>query len=706
MEKILEALAALLPIASLIQNLLGFTEETSKAIAALINASWVAIGLYYLKKVHTRYINSQTAKNLQPQFDYGSIQDATQYYIPTQFQNVSPTKEDEPADSDDIGIKTNAIPHFLKKAFNKKDRKRFYIILADSGMGKTTFMVNLYMQYVSFWNRHRDKNIDIKLFRLGNKETLSLVKEIKREKAINTILLLDALDEDPYILPQNETISDEEAFRQRVDEIIEATQHFREVVMTCRTQYFPGQENDPYELRVKRPDGGGYYIFKKFYISPFETGEVKQYLNKKYPFWKIWQRKKKQNAAQIIKNSPKLTVRPMLLSYIDDLLTEEEDTPPSYDTTYAIYEALIEKWLIREAKKRKYLKEQGAFIKNLRELSQHAALVIYQKHLDKTGLFLTKEEALTIAKTHNIQLKPNEVTGQSLFTCDGQSSWKFAHKSILEFFIAQHANKELSFFLKLAENGFAGMDMVKFFYSEIGRFVLVQDGEYKQDNYTAKVNSFLIGKTPVTQQQWQAIMDKNPSHFKGANHPVEQVNWYDAVEFCNKMSEKYGLEACYTIDKKTQDPNNKSDYDNIKWLVTFNPQAKGFRLPTEAEWKFAAQGGNQSKGYEFAGSDKIDEVAWYEKNSKKSTQAVAQLNANELGIYDMSGNVWEWCYDWYDTLPQKFLENPTGPTKGEYKVLCGGSWYNGSTYCRLANRISPDADDRSYDIGFRICLSL
>ena len=201
-----------------------------------------------------------------------------------------------------------------------------------------------------------------------------------------------------------------------------------------------------------------------------------------------------------------------------------------------------------------------------------------------------------------------------------------------------------------------------------------QDNEVQEDEnpaHNVTLNTFYIGKYPVTQAQWRAVMNTNPSHFKGDNLPVEQVSWEDAVEFCHRLSKLTG---------------------------------KTYRLPTEAEWEYAARGGQQSKGYKYAGSNNIDTVAWYDKNSGSTTHPVGQKNPNELGLYDMSGNVWEWCNDWYaaDYYKNSPANNPTGPTSGTSRVLRGGSWRSYAQRCRSAYRDNFTPSIRDRNRGFRL----
>ena len=196
-----------------------------------------------------------------------------------------------------------------------------------------------------------------------------------------------------------------------------------------------------------------------------------------------------------------------------------------------------------------------------------------------------------------------------------------------------------------------------------------------KEEYVITLDSFYIGKYQVTQKEWISIMGNNPSKFKGDILPVESISWNDAQDFINKLNQKTG---------------------------------KNYRLPTEAEWEYAARGGNKSRGYEFAGSDKIGEVAWYCDNSNSKTHEVGTKLPNELGIYDMSGNVWEWCNDWYDEnyYRNSPSNNPKGPDSGTYRVLRGSSWGNYYYKCRSAYRdyVSPNIYYVSF--GFRLALDL
>ncbi len=184
-------------------------------------------------------------------------------------------------------------------------------------------------------------------------------------------------------------------------------------------------------------------------------------------------------------------------------------------------------------------------------------------------------------------------------------------------------------------------------------------------------NDYYIGKYEVTQALWKAVMGKNPSNFKGDNLPVEQVSWDDCQEFINKLNKITG---------------------------------KKFRLPTEAEWEYAARGGKKSRGYQYSGSNNLSDVAWYKDNSDSRIHTVGSKQANELGIYDMSGNVWEWCQDRWGYYSSSSQTNPIGANSGSDRVRRGGYWGEYDD-CRLSCRFSTAPSSRFMNLGLRLILS-
>ncbi len=240
-----------------------------------------------------------------------------------------------------------------------------------------------------------------------------------------------------------------------------------------------------------------------------------------------------------------------------------------------------------------------------------------------------------------------------------------------------------------------------------GTFIMGTDNKYTgiaARNVT--ISSFYMGEYPITQKEWVRIMGNNPSTFIGDNRPVEGVTWYDAVLFCNKFSMESDLTPCYLIDEDTPDPSNINECDRFKWKVTIDWEADGYRLPTEAEWEFAAKGGILSRGYKYPGSDNIDEVAWYNLMSQKQTHDVGLLKPNELGLYDMAGNVFEWCWDWCAEYPSYDETDPRGASKGAYRNMRGGSWSSDDEDCMVLHHDGAEPDEDRYGfIGFRIVKS-
>ena len=208
---------------------------------------------------------------------------------------------------------------------------------------------------------------------------------------------------------------------------------------------------------------------------------------------------------------------------------------------------------------------------------------------------------------------------------------------------------------------------------EGGTFQMGSDADSReQPVHTVTLDSYAIGQTEVTQALWTAVMgDNNPSNSIGDNLPVEKVTWNDCQAFIMKLNQLTG---------------------------------KKFRLPTEAEWEYAARGGKESKGYKYSGSNNIDDVAWYRSNSNSNTHEVGTKKANELGIYDMSGNVWEWCQDWFGSYTSTAQSNPTGASSGTYRIFRGGGFWFTADNCTVSYRNGDQPTNKDYRLGFRLAL--
>ena len=210
-------------------------------------------------------------------------------------------------------------------------------------------------------------------------------------------------------------------------------------------------------------------------------------------------------------------------------------------------------------------------------------------------------------------------------------------------------------------------------YVSGGTFIMGGDDSSDQmPTHSVTLSSYYICKYEVTQALWRAVMGSNPSKFKGDNLPVEQVSWNDCQTFINRLNSYTG---------------------------------RNFRLPTEAEWEFAARGGNYSRHYKYSGSNYIGDVAWYTDNSGNRTHPVGTKQANELGLYDMSGNVWEWCSDWYGSYSSYSQSNPTGATSGFGRVERGGNWCGLARYCCSSHRSYYAPGNSFDDLGLRLVLS-
>jgi formylglycine-generating enzyme required for sulfatase activity len=248
---------------------------------------------------------------------------------------------------------------------------------------------------------------------------------------------------------------------------------------------------------------------------------------------------------------------------------------------------------------------------------------------------------------------------------------------------------------KKPESGF--VDEKGMVFVEGGAFEMGDTFGDGRDNerpvHQVTLSDFWIGRYAVTFEEYDAFCaatGKEKPEDEGwgrVNRPVINVSWNDAVAYCNWRSEREGLEKVYQINDEKVEAN---------W------QAKGYRLPTEAEWEFAARGGRKSKGFEYSGGNELDPVGWYEPNSEGRTHPVGQKLPNELGLYDMSGNVWERCWDWYGDYSPNPQTNPKGPDTGDYRVIRGGSCYSSDYVSRVAYRDDYYPYNRYYYDGFRL----
>jgi hypothetical protein len=399
-------------------------------------------------------------ESLKPYFSPTDVDRATRYYIPTRFQNVSPSADDEPGKGHLAAAKQPLMPLFLNESFHRAHADtKYYLILADTGMGKTTFLINLYLRYVSKPINNlisRSSLPKMRLFPLGSPDIWSDINEIEDKR--NTILLLDAFDEE--VIPGDDYVA-------RMNSIIQATTEFDHVVITCRTQFFPTDR--------EIPDDTGYatfggeqetYRFQRIYLSVFDERDIKRYLQKRFPLWKP---RKRKRSLQLVKKIPDLVMRPLLLTYINDLVEVES----AFENTYEIYDVLIDKWVQRESKKRGIRKKYGTeseYAGLLLRFSQDLAVDLYMNRERRGGYFITRDEVISdprglqIVDATDYGMSDLEIRSKSLLNRNADGQYKFSHKSILEFFLAKELVSNPAFRLNF---DFSGMSFTRKLYREM-----------------------------------------------------------------------------------------------------------------------------------------------------------------------------------------------------------------------------------------------
>jgi len=242
-------------------------------------------------------------------------------------------------------------------------------------------------------------------------------------------------------------------------------------------------------------------------------------------------------------------------------------------------------------------------------------------------------------------------------------------------------------------------------------FIFVQGGTFQWGSSNVTVSSFWMDKHEVSQGEWLAVMKVNPSQGfgEGTFYPVYRINWFSAIEYCNRRSLRDGREPCYSYDDYGSNPYYWPQGWNTDWynhtLVSCNWNANGYRLLSDMEWRFAAKGGIHSQGFTYSGSNDLDTVAWYALNSGNATHPVGSKAANEIGAHDMTGNVWEWTWDIWDTsYSPGNVTDPHGPLYGNYRLTNGGSYNTAVQYCPISwYNCGGHATDLYWNVGLRVC---
>lgn len=382
-------------------------------------------------------------------------------YIETQFLSTPPHEFDEPNKATTATTR-EPMDKFCDRIFKENNpNERVYMVLAGSGMGKTTFMVNVFCRYVKQNMTRKGMNLDIRLLRLDDEKVLDDIKKISEDGSIKpekTILLLDALDENRY------ASGNFVEFKQKLEDAMEP---FGLVMITCRDQFFDNEKSIPTSTSwVSVTKDKNLISYNKIYISPFSDEDIKRYLALKYK-----KRKKRKQASQIAEKCKVLMARPLLLSYMDDLL----DGNFEFKTIYEIYRVLIDKWLQREVNKIQSEEARSEQKKVLYHFSVRIARTIYENWKDTKSMLLSPEQMESFMTRFNYSKVPYELKRRSLINRNVSGYYKFAHKSFLEFFLAQE------YFHNPTSNfEFEGMDMARRFYEEM---CISDFGDWQENDY-------------------------------------------------------------------------------------------------------------------------------------------------------------------------------------------------------------------------------
>ena len=559
-----------------------------------------------------------------------------------------------------------------------KGGKNQLFILSDAGMGKSSLLGTFALAHLTgFW----PKNYHCEVLKLGN-DTLAKIASMKTER--RTVLLLDALDEDRAAINRIEP---------RIEELLAATQSFHRVVITCRTQFFPEGRSDAFGRQDRVKLGG--FTCPVIYLSLFSNDQVRRYLENRFPSsWLnkigLGRNQKISDAEQVIQRMGSLRFRPLLLAHIDDLLESEAVSGEPLE----IYSALVACWLQREIGKQLQRRMKPPTEDEL--FAACRCLALHMSKRDEREIAEADLVALIKSEPGMAHLTGLEIGGRSLLNRNSDGAYRFAHYSIQEFLVARHfldgdgaANMRITQMMctflqgRRIELCYEGVDF-GFRYILPGRFMMGSPRDEPECDSNEQLHEvvltrgFWLAEATCTQALWMAVMGDSPSHFKGEQRPVERVSWDDVIFFIEKLNQ-------------------------------IHPEF-ALRLPSEAEWEYACRAGKQTP-FCFGNNMTPDQVNYDGGNPyadgrkgtyRQETMAAKALPANDWGLYQMHGNVREWCADWYGQYPNGSVTDPMGERGGQFRVLRGGSWIDDGGLVRSAYRFNQVPVYRNGNIGFRL----
>ncbi|HAB16555.1 MAG TPA: formylglycine-generating enzyme family protein [Verrucomicrobiota bacterium] len=653
--------------------------------------------------------------------EFGDPRSLDRLYVVPDLQDFNPPEEyNNPGLIVSRQPAFDTIDAFLRRPNLGDNGHRVLFVLGDAGMGKTSLLLMLKFRHLTSL---LPGSGSCELMKLGP-DTVKRIQEVPDPS--RTLLLLDSLDEDP------EAHRDGQGSEARLSQLLPLLRPFHRTILTCRTQFFP--ENSSHLTTLKGHFVVGAYECPLKYMSLFDDRQVEQCLRRRYHSnW--WQRlvrrlttgnpedprlNEARAAAQAMES---LRLRPLLLSHIESFVSTDGQPVVDFRNRYAVFHRLVDQWLMRDATKPLGLPPDQSW-RVATQLALHLAR-LGRRHI--TGDELAEVEVLKDVGRFQIE-------SRSLINRIEARRFQFAHATIPEFLLARAllewepgfamggvglsrgawnfltAGKKLmsrtTVHLRGVKLDFASLEAaVEWAREEIGfELASIPSGgfemgspptelgrtAYEKLHRVTLTHEFWLGRYPVTQGEYAAVMGNNPSHFKGERRPVENVSWEEATEFCRRLTQ-LGRDA-----------------------GVLGPEV-AFRLPTEAEWEYACRAGttgafnNDSECTMPAGKDPaLEQLGWYDKNSGNETHLVGEKEPNRWGLYDMHGNVWEWCLDraeWSDgVVTNTYVEGIQDPVcwEGAGRVVRGGGYWADARLCRSADRLANGPILRGVSIGFRL----